>query len=158
MATLNAIRGIATVMRSLATALVSWLITGALGSIDWRPAEPSLLVIVTSILGTTQLLSLLILSSSAGDLWPRSAGAYAISAILGFGATTIWAILGSAWARHPYLGVFCSLAGVYLGLAVEGFTGVFGRVRDAWAATVAPSSSSSSSQDSGAMVARGKRD
>jgi hypothetical protein len=149
----NAVRGTATVMRSLATALVSWLITGALGSTDWRTSEPFFLVIVAITLGMTQLLSLTILSSSAGDLWPRSAGAYATSAILGFGATAVWAILGSAWARHPFLGVFCSLAGVYFGLAVEGVTGVSGRVGAAWAATVVLEEGGS-----GAMVARARRD
>ena len=151
----NAIRGTATVMRCLAAAFVSWLITGALGSTGGETVDPFSLVITTTILGMTQVIFLFALASTAGELWPRSAGAYATSAILGFGATAVWAILGSAWGRHPFTGVFCSLAGVYLGLAVEGVTGVSGRVGAAWAATAV---ASSSSQDSGAMVARARRD
>src|SRR5690606_19733154 len=103
-----AIRGTATVMRCLAAAFVSWLITGALGATGWQPMDPLLLLVATA-LGMTQVISLFALASTAEELWPRSTGAYATSAILGFGATAVWAILGSAWGRHPFTGVFCSL-------------------------------------------------
>jgi hypothetical protein len=149
----NAVDGTASVMRTLAAAFVSWLITGALGTTDWQTRDLFFLIMVCTALGTIQLILLLALFSSAGELWPRSAGAYATSAILGFGATAVWAILGSAWACHPFIGLFCSLAGVYLGLAVEGVTGVSGRVGARWAATAALEEGGS-----GAVVARARRD
>ncbi|KAH6694109.1 hypothetical protein F5X68DRAFT_200263 [Plectosphaerella plurivora] len=125
------------VLRWLSIGFTSWLIIGALGYSNWSPPDDGvpLEMLLGGALVMAQVVSLIGVVDPAGATWPRSFGVYATSAILGAGVTTICAILLSKFAQHAYVGMFWSLSGIYLGMVVEGVTGIVHRARALMAAT-----------------------
>lgn len=119
-------------MHFTAASLVSWLIFGAVGRVEWSDNYAGLLTIA----GVVQLACLIGLAVNASWAWPSSFGVYMTSAIVGFGVTTIYIILFYGENRNACSAAFWSLSGIYLGVAVEAVTGITRRARAAWATTV----------------------
>lgn len=110
-------------------AVGSWLVIGAIAYGDWITARGNERIArcVVPWLAVLHVLMLMASRPPAKEVWPGRVNGYTNAAFIGLSAGICYALFTAGWG-NGHRRLWCSLAGTYLGMAVERATGVCGNI------------------------------